>query len=147
TNLEAIHARHHDVEQHHVDGARAQQGKGALAAARGHDLEVLGGEPSLEQLEVGEDVVNDQNAGSHWGTNATTPKCSCFTEVATHGRQKRPDRNRFGDIGFAAALSDPRLVTLHGEGGDGDHRDFAQLIVVLQPLCYFQTGDLRQLDI
>ena len=35
------------------------------------------------------------------------------------------DRDRLGDIGLAAALPDPLLVALHGEGGDGDDRDAA----------------------
>jgi hypothetical protein len=38
-----------------------------FAAARGQHLEVLGVEASLQQLDVGEDVVNDKNAGSHTG--------------------------------------------------------------------------------
>ena len=40
-------------------------GKGLFAATRGQHFEVLGVEPGLQELDVGENVVNDQNAGSH----------------------------------------------------------------------------------
>ena len=36
-----------------------------LAAARGHDLEIFGRQLGFEQLDVGEDVVDDQNACGH----------------------------------------------------------------------------------
>jgi hypothetical protein len=37
--------------------------------------------------------------------------------------QKVGDRDRLGDIGFAAALEDLLLIALHGEGGHGDDGD------------------------
>ena len=39
-------------------------------------------------------------------------------------------RDRLGDIGLAAALADPLLVSLHGEGGHRHHRDVVQLLIV-----------------
>ena len=36
-----------------------------------------------------------------------------------------------GDVGLTAAATDALLVAFHGEGGDGDHRDVAQFLVVL----------------
>src|SRR5262245_36053165 len=74
-------------------------------------------------------------------------RLSCFAEVSPNGRQKRHDRDRLGDIGLAAALSDARLVTLHGERRHRDHRDLAQVVIVLQPLGDFEPGNLRQLDV
>src|ERR1700754_2985704 len=60
---------------------------------------------------------------------------------------KLSDRNRFGQIGLAAAFTDPFLVALHRKGGDRDNGNGAQLRIVLDPARDFETGDLRELDI
>src|SRR5260221_2323061 len=57
------------------------------------------------------------------------------------------DGNRLGDIGLAAALANLLLVALHGEGGDGDDRNRAQLVVFLDPFRHLQPRYLGQLDI
>src|SRR4051794_21752666 len=60
---------------------------------------------------------------------------------------KFADRDRLGQIGFAAAFADALLVALHRKGGDRDHRDRAQLRIVLDPARHFEARHLRQLDI
>ena len=57
------------------------------------------------------------------------------------------DRDRLRQVGLAAALADALLVALHGEGGDGDHRDGLELRIVLQPFGDFEAGDFRKLDV
>jgi len=57
------------------------------------------------------------------------------------------DGNRLRQIGLAAALADLLFVALHREGGDGDDRDCAQFLVVLQPLRHLEAGNLGQLDV
>src|SRR5260221_251922 len=47
----------------------------------------------------------------------------------------------------AAALANLLLVALHGEGGDGDDRNRAQLVVFLDPFRHLQPRYLGQLDI
>src|SRR6185437_11728651 len=61
--------------------------------------------------------------------------------------EKFDDGNRFGEISFATALPDLFLIALHSEGGDGDHRNVAQVFIILDPLRHLQTGDFRQLNI
>ena len=58
-------ARHHDVEQHHVHALGLQKGERLLAGIGRQHVEVFGGKPRLQQLDVGKNVVNDQNAASH----------------------------------------------------------------------------------
>src|SRR5581483_8647040 len=120
-----------------------------LAGMRGQHIEVLGGEPGLQQLEVGENVVNDQDTASHRGPSERYESrgLSCFSKVPAHRLEKRADRYRLGNIGLAAALPDALLVALHRESGDGDHGDLAQLVVVLEPAGHLEAGNLRQLDI
>src|SRR5205823_6584279 len=60
---------------------------------------------------------------------------------------KLADRNRFGQISFAAAFADSFFVALHGKGGDRDDGNCAQLRIVLDPARDFETGDLRKLDV
>ena len=64
-DLEPVHAGHHDVEQHDVDPLGLQAGRAPPAAVGRQHLEVLGRQAGLEQLDVGEDVVDDENAGGH----------------------------------------------------------------------------------
>ena len=64
-DLEAVHVRHHHVEQHDV-ALRALADRERLRAAHGgEDVEIFGGEPRLQQLDVGRHVVDDENAGGH----------------------------------------------------------------------------------
>src|SRR5262245_23908636 len=68
-------------------------------------------------------------------------------QKAVDGLEELADRDRLGDVGLAAALADLLLVALHGEGGDRDDRDAAQLRVLLEPLGDLEAGDLGQLDV
>ncbi len=63
--LEAVHVRHHDVEQNDVAfGTRADRQR-LRAVGRGQDIEILGRQPRFQQLDVGGDVIDDQNARGH----------------------------------------------------------------------------------
>src|ERR1700712_4700608 len=64
-----------------------------------------------------------------------------------NGFNKFADRDRLGQIGLAAALADPFLVALHRERSDRDHRDRAQLRIVLDPPRHFEAGHLRKLNV
>ena len=64
-HLEAVEVRHHHVEQHHVAFGALADGQGLLAAHRGHDVEILGRQPRLQQLDIGRHVVDDEHAGGH----------------------------------------------------------------------------------
>src|SRR5208283_1490587 len=55
-------------------------------------------------------------------------------EELIDGVEELGDRDRLRQISPAAALADLLLVALHRERGDGDDRNRAQLLVVLQPL-------------
>src|SRR5262249_22007031 len=74
-------------------------------------------------------------------------RASSLPKVSAHGLKKRADRDRFGNVGLAAALSDALLIALHGKRGDGNHGNLAQFFVVLEPARYLKTGDLGQLDV
>jgi hypothetical protein len=63
--LEAVHPRHHHVEKDHIDPFARQHVKRLLTAVGSQHLEVLGLKPGFEQLNVGEDVIYDEYAGSH----------------------------------------------------------------------------------
>ena len=86
--------------------------------AGGPDLEILGRQPCLEQLDVGEDVVDDQDARGH-AQRSLSPD----SNVVADRFQKLDDGNRLGQVRFAAALPDFFLVALHGESGDRYHGD------------------------
>jgi len=64
-DFEAVHARHHDVEEDDVGRLPAADLEGLCSAVRRPDLEILCHQPRFEQLQIGEHVVDDQNAGSH----------------------------------------------------------------------------------
>ncbi len=64
-HLEAVHVRHHHVEQHEIAFGALADRERVLAAGGGDDVEIFGREPGLEQLHIGGDVVDDQNAGRH----------------------------------------------------------------------------------
>ena len=64
-DFETVHARHHHVEQHDVGRLGGDALERFLAVMRGDDLEILGRQLRFEQLDVGENVVNDENARCH----------------------------------------------------------------------------------
>ena len=64
-NLETVDIGHHHVEQDDVAfGARADRQR-LGAVGRGQDVEILGGQPRFQQLDVGGDVVDDQDTRGH----------------------------------------------------------------------------------
>src|ERR1700710_349251 len=65
----------------------------------------------------------------------------------SNGFDKLADRDRFGQIGFATTLANALLVALHRKRGNRNHRDSAQLRIVLDPARHFEAGHLGQLDI
>ena len=73
-DLEAVHVGHHHVEQHDVAFGALADGQRFLAADRGHDVEILGRQPRLQQLDVGRHVVDDENAGGHRRSPSGTAK-------------------------------------------------------------------------
>ena len=119
-DFKTVHAGHHHVQQHDIGQFRGNAGQRLLAAARRQDFEIFGRQLRFQQLDVGEDIVDDQNPCGHEGLSCAS------TEEAAHGFEEARHRNRLGDIGLAAALADDLLVALHGEGGDRDHRNRAQ---------------------
>src|SRR5262245_41327562 len=57
------------------------------------------------------------------------------------------DRDWLRDIGLTAPIANALLVALHGEGRDGNDRDFAELVVLFQPFGDFEARNLRELNI
>ena len=141
-HLEAVHVRHHDVEQHEV-AFRALADRQRLAPAhRGDHVEIFRRQPRLQQLDVGRHVIDDENAGSH--------RCYLLrpiAEKAADGLDELADRDRLGQIGLATALADALLVALHRKRGDGDHRDGLELGIFLEPFGHFETGHFGQLNV
>src|ERR1019366_5504485 len=68
-------------------------------------------------------------------------------EMMAHGFEELHDGDRLRKIGLAAALPDFFLVSLHGEGGNRDHRSVAQLFVGLEPFRDLKSRHLGQLNI
>jgi hypothetical protein len=64
-NFEAVHLRHHDVEQHHVRAAVLAYLDCIGTVVGGDDVEILGEKPRFEQLYVGRYVVDDEDARGH----------------------------------------------------------------------------------
>ena len=57
-DLEAVHARHHDVEQHDVGALGLHLVERFLAALGGDDLVILGSQFRLEQANIDENVID-----------------------------------------------------------------------------------------
>jgi hypothetical protein len=75
-NLEAIHFRHHDVEEDDVDVADVAQVQ-RFDAGRGRlDLEILRSQPRFEQPYIRRNIVNDQH------TRCQRPTALWFLETA-----------------------------------------------------------------
>src|SRR3954470_2096344 len=70
-----------------------------------------------------------------------------LTDKTPNGFYKFADRDRLGKIRLTAALADALLVALHRERRHRDHRNGAQLRIVLDPARHLEPGDLRQLDV
>src|SRR5579885_603075 len=68
-------------------------------------------------------------------------------EEMTYRLDELAHRDRLGQIGLATAFADALLVALHGERGDGYHRDGLQLGIVLQPLGDFEARHLGKLNV
>ncbi len=64
-DLEPVHARHHDVEQHEIAEPARADGERLFAVRGRHDLEIFGVEHRLEQLDVRRLVVDHEDAGGH----------------------------------------------------------------------------------
>jgi hypothetical protein len=64
-------------------------------------------------------------------------------EIIAHSSEERLDGKWFRKIGFASALPDFFLVLLHGKTGNGDHRNMAQMFVLLDPLRDLKSGTLK----
>ncbi len=64
-DLKTVHVRHHDVEQDDVAlGTRADIQR-LRAVGRRHDVEIFRRQPRFQQLDVGGDIVDDQNTRGH----------------------------------------------------------------------------------
>ena len=64
-DLEAVHARHHHVAEDDVEGSAGAQAQGVVPVEGGADVEIFGRQTRFEQLHVGEEVVDDQDARRH----------------------------------------------------------------------------------
>ena len=62
TDIEAVHARHHHVQQDDVGLAALADRQGVGPVERGHDVEILGRKLRFQQLHIGDDVVDDEDA-------------------------------------------------------------------------------------
>src|SRR5712692_826188 len=80
-------------------------------------------------------------------TRAVIVLPSGVSQEMTDRLEEFSHRDRLRQVGLAAALADALLVALHGERGDGDHRDRLQVGIVLEPLGHFEAGYFRQLDV
>ena len=61
-DLEAVHFRHHDVEQHHVAVAIGADFQRVAAVGSRQHLKVLGHEPGFQKPDIGLDIINNQNS-------------------------------------------------------------------------------------
>ena len=64
-DLEAVHVRHHHIEQDDVAFGALGDRQRFRAAIGGGDIEIFRGQPRFEQLNVGRDVIDNEDAGGH----------------------------------------------------------------------------------
>lgn len=64
-DLEAVHAGHHDVQQHDVRAAVAAKLQRFRPVGDGDDVEIFGGKARFEEFDIGKEIVDDQNTGGH----------------------------------------------------------------------------------
>ena len=107
------------------------------AVHRREHFEIFCRQLRFEQPDVGQNVVDDENPGSH----------DAFLRNPSMVSQKTQNRDRLGDVGLAAALPDLLLISLHGESGDRDDRDMLQIVGFLEPLRDLDAGNFRQLNV
>ena len=64
-DFEAVHVGHHHVEQDEIAFGALADRQRLLAAHRRDDVEIFGRQPRFQQLDVGGNIVDDENAGGH----------------------------------------------------------------------------------
>ena len=64
-DLETVHAGHHHVEKHDIAVALPADDERLGATGGGDDIEIFGSEAGFEKLQVGGEIVDDENAGRH----------------------------------------------------------------------------------
>ena len=84
-DLEAVHVGHHHVEQDDVAFGALADGKRFRAAGRGQHVEILGRQARFQQLDVGGDIVDDQDTRGHedfpYPMNRRTVSMNLPTEI------------------------------------------------------------------
>ena len=65
-DLKTVDARHHDVEQDHVDTLRFADCQRIHSVGGRQHLEILRQQARLEEAHIGRNVINDENACGHW---------------------------------------------------------------------------------
>ncbi len=73
-HLEAVHVRHHHVEQHEVAFGALADRQRLGAVRRAHHVEIFGGELRLEQAQVRRHVVDHENPGGHRRSSSAAPR-------------------------------------------------------------------------
>ena len=66
-DLDAVDPRHHHVKQHDIGLGALHRFQGIDAVHGGDDLEILRRQLGFQQADIGENVVDDQDAGCHSG--------------------------------------------------------------------------------
>ena len=66
-HFDAVNARHHHVEKHDVGLGALHRFQRIHAVHGGDDFEIFGRKLGFQQTDIGEDVVDDKNAGCHFG--------------------------------------------------------------------------------
>ncbi len=67
-DLKAVHTGHHYVEKNDIAAAHFADCNRVGTICRRQHLEVFDVEPRLEELKVGLDIIDDQDAGRHCST-------------------------------------------------------------------------------
>src|SRR5262245_20610298 len=68
-------------------------------------------------------------------------------EKAADGLDELADRDRLRQISLATAFAGALFIALHRKCRHCDHRNGPEFVVFLEPFGYFETGDLRQLNV
>ncbi len=64
-DLEAVHAGHHHVQQHNVGNALRHAGQAFQPVEGGDDIEIFRRQLRFQKLDVGHDVIDDEDACGH----------------------------------------------------------------------------------
>src|SRR5262249_7127416 len=70
-----------------------------------------------------------------------------FADELSHGIEEHRYRDRLGGVSLATAFATSLLIAPHGEGGDRDHGDLPELIVLLERFRYFEAGHFGKLNV